>query len=268
MIASIYLMSSARCSATDGFAEVRQRATAQSTYGAGCGKPHTPLFPTHLYAAPSPRTLVLPSSHLLRSRTESRGPTQGAPYSYVAQPRLTRLWPNHFGQSTLCRITRTIESSDEGWSACLGQLRQATETTRVSGCRGEGNTYHSYFSGVPAPMWEGAANGIMRFHLVDRIVTFEAGKLLQAVKHLTLAEEFLTDHFPTFPVMPGVLQLQALVEAGSWPVALGRRALPTVFGCCLGSKERQIWHVRVAWPPLGGGAWRTGVLARRATLRR
>jgi len=56
----------------------------------------------------------------------------------------------------------------------------------------------------------------MRFHLVDRIEAVKPGKSLRAVKHLTLAEEYLADHFPTFPVMPGVLQLQALVEAGTW----------------------------------------------------
>ena len=61
----------------------------------------------------------------------------------------------------------------------------------------------------------------MRFHLVDRIVAVEPGKSLRAVKHLTVAEEYLADHFPTFPVMPGVLQLQALVEAGSWLLRLG-----------------------------------------------
>lgn len=56
----------------------------------------------------------------------------------------------------------------------------------------------------------------MRFHLVDRIVAVEAGCRIQATKNLTLAEEYLADHFPTFPVMPGVLMLQALVEAGAW----------------------------------------------------
>src|SRR5437762_297466 len=56
----------------------------------------------------------------------------------------------------------------------------------------------------------------MRFHLVDRILEVEAGKSLRAVKHLTLGEEYLADHFPTFPVMPGVLMLHMLVEAGSW----------------------------------------------------
>jgi 3-hydroxyacyl-[acyl-carrier-protein] dehydratase len=56
----------------------------------------------------------------------------------------------------------------------------------------------------------------MRFHLVDRILEVQAGKSLRAVKNLTLGEEYLADHFPTFPVMPGVLMLQALVEAGAW----------------------------------------------------
>ena len=56
----------------------------------------------------------------------------------------------------------------------------------------------------------------MRFNLVDRILEVEPGKRIRMVKNLTLAEEYLADHFPTFPVMPGVLMLQTLVEAGSW----------------------------------------------------
>src|SRR5437660_9286445 len=60
----------------------------------------------------------------------------------------------------------------------------------------------------------------MRFHLIDKIVEVEAGKSLRAVKHLTLGEEYLADHFPPFPVMPGVLMLQTLVEAGSWLMRL------------------------------------------------
>jgi 3-hydroxyacyl-[acyl-carrier-protein] dehydratase len=56
----------------------------------------------------------------------------------------------------------------------------------------------------------------MRFHLVDRIVEVQPGRSLRAVKNLTLGEEYLADHFPTFPVMPGVLMLQSMVEAGSW----------------------------------------------------
>jgi 3-hydroxyacyl-[acyl-carrier-protein] dehydratase len=61
----------------------------------------------------------------------------------------------------------------------------------------------------------------MRFHLIDQIVEVEPGKRLQAVKHLTLGEEYLADHFPSFPVMPGVLMLQTLVEAGAWLLRIG-----------------------------------------------
>ena len=37
-----------------------------------------------------------------------------------------------------------------------------------------------------------------------------------AIKNLSLAEEYLADHFPGFPVMPGVLMLEALTQAGAW----------------------------------------------------
>jgi 3-hydroxyacyl-[acyl-carrier-protein] dehydratase len=56
----------------------------------------------------------------------------------------------------------------------------------------------------------------MRFVLIDRIVNVQPGKSLVAVKNLSLAEEYLADHFPGFPVMPGVLMLEALTQAGAW----------------------------------------------------
>lgn len=56
----------------------------------------------------------------------------------------------------------------------------------------------------------------MRFHLIDRIDAWEPGKSLRAAKFLALGEEYLADHFPRFPVMPGVLMLQATVEAAAW----------------------------------------------------
>jgi 3-hydroxyacyl-[acyl-carrier-protein] dehydratase len=56
----------------------------------------------------------------------------------------------------------------------------------------------------------------MRFNLVDRILEVQPGKAIRAAKYLTLGEEYLADHFPRFPVMPGVLMLQTLVEAGAW----------------------------------------------------
>ncbi|HNS20318.1 MAG TPA: hypothetical protein PKH24_07450 [Sedimentisphaerales bacterium] len=58
----------------------------------------------------------------------------------------------------------------------------------------------------------------MKFILIDKIVSLEEGKTLTAVKCVSLAEEYLGDHFPTFPVLPGVLLLQGLVESASWLV--------------------------------------------------
>jgi len=56
----------------------------------------------------------------------------------------------------------------------------------------------------------------MRFVLIDRITDGNSGKTPVALKNLSLAEEYLADHFPGFPVMPGVLMLGALTQAGAW----------------------------------------------------
>ncbi|RMG02599.1 MAG: beta-hydroxyacyl-ACP dehydratase [Planctomycetota bacterium] len=58
----------------------------------------------------------------------------------------------------------------------------------------------------------------MRFSLIDRIVSLRPGEELVAIKNLTLAEEYLGDHFPRFPVMPGVLMLEAMTQAAAWLV--------------------------------------------------
>lgn len=56
----------------------------------------------------------------------------------------------------------------------------------------------------------------MRFVLIDRILEIQPGQRLVAIKNLSLGEEYLADHFPGFPVMPGVLMLEALTQAGAW----------------------------------------------------
>ena len=58
----------------------------------------------------------------------------------------------------------------------------------------------------------------MRFSLIDRIVELEPCVRITAIKTLTMTEEYLADHFPQFPVMPGVLMLEALTQAGAWLV--------------------------------------------------
>jgi len=58
----------------------------------------------------------------------------------------------------------------------------------------------------------------MKFILIDRITELVPGERIRAVKSLSLAEEYLADHFPRFPVMPGVLMIEALVQASAWLV--------------------------------------------------
>lgn len=55
----------------------------------------------------------------------------------------------------------------------------------------------------------------MKFNLIDRIESIDATKVV-GVKHVSLAEEYLADHFPTFPVLPGVMMLEAATQACSW----------------------------------------------------
>jgi 3-hydroxyacyl-[acyl-carrier-protein] dehydratase len=53
----------------------------------------------------------------------------------------------------------------------------------------------------------------MHFDLVDRVLE-QTGDRIVTLKHVTAAEEYLQDHFPSFPVLPGVMMLEALVQAG------------------------------------------------------
>ncbi|HET9660606.1 MAG TPA: 3-hydroxyacyl-ACP dehydratase FabZ [Thermomicrobiales bacterium] len=57
------------------------------------------------------------------------------------------------------------------------------------------------------------------FLLVDRIVELEVGKRAVGLKNVTINEHFFQGHFPQYPVMPGVLIVEALAQTGG--IALG-----------------------------------------------
>lgn len=60
----------------------------------------------------------------------------------------------------------------------------------------------------------------MRYWLLDRICSYEPDTQLTAIKNVSLSEEYLADHFPEFPVLPGVFMLEAATQAGVWLVRL------------------------------------------------
>jgi 3-hydroxyacyl-[acyl-carrier-protein] dehydratase len=51
------------------------------------------------------------------------------------------------------------------------------------------------------------------FLMVDRVVEIEMGKRIKAYKNVTTNEEFFNGHFPSKPIMPGVLIIEALAQA-------------------------------------------------------
>lgn len=71
----------------------------------------------------------------------------------------------------------------------------------------------------------------MRFLLVDRILELEAGKHIVAEKWIAPEEDYFTDHFPGYPIVPGVLLVEMMAQAAGkclmahiertqWPVLL------------------------------------------------
>ena len=56
------------------------------------------------------------------------------------------------------------------------------------------------------------------FILIDRIVDFYSGDKLTAIKNVTINEHYFQGHFPNQPVMPGVLILEAMAQAGAFLV--------------------------------------------------
>lgn len=65
------------------------------------------------------------------------------------------------------------------------------------------------------------------FLLVDKVLNLEDGKELNAVKNVTINEPFFNGHFPGNPVMPGVLLVEALAQAGAILAYVTTRSSPS-----------------------------------------
>ncbi|SDX94632.1 3-hydroxyacyl-ACP dehydratase FabZ [Nitrosomonas halophila] len=60
--------------------------------------------------------------------------------------------------------------------------------------------------------------------LVDRVVSFESGKRIHAYKNVSINEPYFVGHFPHYPVMPGVLIVEALAQAAALLTARSQEA--------------------------------------------
>ncbi len=64
------------------------------------------------------------------------------------------------------------------------------------------------------------------FLLIDRVLSYDVGKRLTALKNVTFNEPFFQGHFPGHPVMPGVLVIEALAQASGALVQLSAQDDP------------------------------------------
>jgi 3-hydroxyacyl-[acyl-carrier-protein] dehydratase len=62
------------------------------------------------------------------------------------------------------------------------------------------------------------------FLLIDRVTDYEPFEYIQAIKNVTINEPFFQGHFPGKPIMPGVLMLEALAQAGG--ILFGKSRTP------------------------------------------
>jgi 3-hydroxyacyl-[acyl-carrier-protein] dehydratase len=63
----------------------------------------------------------------------------------------------------------------------------------------------------------------VRFLLLDRITVWDPGRSGSAVKNVALSEDFFDDHFPTRPIMPGVLMLEGMAQLAGLLIEEGVR---------------------------------------------
>ena len=51
--------------------------------------------------------------------------------------------------------------------------------------------------------------------MVDKVLSFEIGEKIEAIKNVTINEPFFPGHFPHYPVMPGILIVEAMAQAAA-----------------------------------------------------
>ncbi|MFZ5892510.1 MAG: 3-hydroxyacyl-ACP dehydratase FabZ family protein [Myxococcota bacterium] len=80
----------------------------------------------------------------------------------------------------------------------------------------------------------------MRYFLLDKIVSYEAGKSGRGIKNVTLTDEVLHDHFPDVPVLPGALLIEGMAQLAGFVLEIGKP--PPVMRAVLAQIEKAKFH--------------------------
>jgi 3-hydroxyacyl-[acyl-carrier-protein] dehydratase len=94
----------------------------------------------------------------------------------------------------------------------------------------------------------------MRWFLIDRFVEFESGRRARAIKNVTLAEEYLHDHFPAYPVLPNSLVIEGMGQTAMF------------LACEAIGYSQLILLAKVAWARFDGEASPGDTLVYTATI--
>ncbi len=79
----------------------------------------------------------------------------------------------------------------------------------------------------------------MRWVLVDKLIELEPGKSAVGVRAFSRAEIFFMDHFPGFPIVPGVLQCEMIAQVGGKCIRAANPDILTVLSSVKNSKFRK-----------------------------
>jgi 3-hydroxyacyl-[acyl-carrier-protein] dehydratase len=81
----------------------------------------------------------------------------------------------------------------------------------------------------------------MLWFLIDRIVECDPGKTLTAIKCFTRSESFFQNHFANYPIVPGVLQIEMIAQAGGKCI----KALDSSYAPALGSVKKAKFYKQI-----------------------
>lgn len=79
----------------------------------------------------------------------------------------------------------------------------------------------------------------MRWILVDKMLELEPGVKATGVRCFSRSEMFFMDHFPGFPIVPGVLQIEMIAQVGGRCIRAARPDILTVLGSVQNSRFRK-----------------------------